>query len=151
MNHSNAGGAGAGELIRRCRVAAGLTQEELSDRADISVRTVRNLEHGRVRRPRRSTVELLAAALGLDHGATARLARLARPPAAPCPPRAGPAVIVVARPAGGAGLTGRPGPAGRPAAPGLVVVAVVVCPAGGPAECWRALVGARRATRWRAG
>lgn len=42
-----------------------MTQEELAGRAGVSVRTVRDTESGRVRRPRAATVELLAAALGL--------------------------------------------------------------------------------------
>ena len=67
MNHIKAGIVEAGELIRRYRVEAGLTQEELSEKAEISVRAVRNLEQGLVRRPRRGTLERLAVALGLEH------------------------------------------------------------------------------------
>jgi len=101
---NNTAGAGAGELIRRYRIAAGLSQEELSEKADISVRTVRNLEHGRVHRPRHSTLQLLAVALGLDDGTTARLTHMAWQPGAPPPPVAPPTVIVVTTPSAWAWL-----------------------------------------------
>ncbi|GFJ90543.1 hypothetical protein Prum_041850 [Phytohabitans rumicis] len=51
-------------LLRARRRAAGLTQAELAGRAGVGVRTVRDLERGRSR-PQRTTVELLAKALGL--------------------------------------------------------------------------------------
>jgi transcriptional regulator with XRE-family HTH domain len=92
--------AGIGELIRRYRTAAGLTQEELSEKADISVRAVRNLEHGLARRPRRSTLQLLAGALGLDGDTAARLVDLARRSGASSPPRELSAVIVITQPPG---------------------------------------------------
>ncbi|WP_328851101.1 helix-turn-helix domain-containing protein [Micromonospora globbae] len=53
------------ELLRGHRLAAGLTQAELATRAGVGVRTVRDLERGRSSRPQRTTVELLAGALGL--------------------------------------------------------------------------------------
>ncbi|MGX6605436.1 ATP-binding protein [Micromonosporaceae bacterium Da 78-11] len=59
------GGPGFDVVLRRHRLRAGLTQEELAGRAAIGVRTVRDLERGRASRPQRTTVELLAAALGL--------------------------------------------------------------------------------------
>ncbi|GIF09606.1 ATP-binding protein [Actinoplanes siamensis] len=52
-------------LLRNHRRRAGLTQEELAVRAAIGVRTVRDLERGRVARPQRTTAELLMRALGL--------------------------------------------------------------------------------------
>ncbi|MDQ3854919.1 MAG: helix-turn-helix domain-containing protein, partial [Chloroflexota bacterium] len=55
-----------GNLLRSYRRAAGLTQEELADRAGLSARAVGNLELGVSRRPRRDTVHLLADALGLS-------------------------------------------------------------------------------------
>ncbi|MEV6842054.1 tetratricopeptide repeat protein [Actinoplanes sp. NPDC051411] len=59
------GGSGFAVVLRRHRLRAGLTQEELAVRAAIGVRTVRDLERGRASRPQRTTVELLSAALGL--------------------------------------------------------------------------------------
>jgi predicted ATPase/transcriptional regulator with XRE-family HTH domain len=57
---------GFAALLRRHRLAAGLTQAELAAAAEVGVRTVRDLEAGRSVRPQRSTVELLGAALGLQ-------------------------------------------------------------------------------------
>src|SRR4051812_36546651 len=59
------GGSGFDVVLRRHRLRAGLTQDELAVRAAIGVRTVRDLERGRASRPQRTTVELLSAALGL--------------------------------------------------------------------------------------
>jgi len=58
-------GTGFGALLRARRRAAGLTQAELAERAGLGERTVRDLENGRSARPQRTTVELLAGALGL--------------------------------------------------------------------------------------
>jgi predicted ATPase/transcriptional regulator with XRE-family HTH domain len=52
-------------LLRRRRYAAALTQEELARRARVGVRTLRDLETARARRPHKSTVDLLATALNL--------------------------------------------------------------------------------------
>lgn len=57
--------SGVGEAVRRHRLVAGFTQEELAGRAGVSVRTLRDLEHGRVRQPRARSVRGLADALGL--------------------------------------------------------------------------------------
>ncbi|GAB2580042.1 XRE family transcriptional regulator [Paractinoplanes abujensis] len=68
---ANNGGESAPEqggfdaVLRRERLRARLTQDELAARAAVGVRTVRDLERGRASRPQRTTVELLAAALGL--------------------------------------------------------------------------------------
>src|SRR3954470_8045582 len=59
------GGPGFDVVLRRHRLRAGPTQEQLASRAAVGVRTVRDLERGRASRPQRTTVELLAAALGL--------------------------------------------------------------------------------------
>jgi predicted ATPase/transcriptional regulator with XRE-family HTH domain len=76
-----------GDLLRRLRVAAGLTQEELAERAGLSRRGITDLERGARRTPHRETLGLLANALGLEGNdrtafvATAR--RGSRAPAAP--------------------------------------------------------------------
>ncbi|RSM55184.1 XRE family transcriptional regulator [Amycolatopsis sp. WAC 01376] len=54
-----------GVLLRDARRRAGLTQEELADRAGLGVRTIRRLENGEGTDPRVGTVTLLADALGL--------------------------------------------------------------------------------------
>jgi transcriptional regulator with XRE-family HTH domain len=54
------------DQLARLRVKSGLTQEELSERSGVSVRTIRNLERGQVRKPRRSSVDLLLTVLGPD-------------------------------------------------------------------------------------
>jgi len=55
-----------GTLLRRSRRAAGLTQEELADRAGLSVRGISDLERGAKHRPHKDTVQLLADTLGLS-------------------------------------------------------------------------------------
>ena len=56
---------GFGGLLRKSRLASGLTQEELADAARISTRTVSDLERGINRSARNATARLLADALGL--------------------------------------------------------------------------------------
>ena len=66
-------------LLRRSRLAAGLTQEELAERARLSVRGITDLERGARRAPHKETVHLLADALGLtpdDRAAFERAVRL---------------------------------------------------------------------------
>ena len=55
-----------GDLLRRCRVTAGLTQEELAERAHVSARAISDLERGVKRTPQRGTLALLADALRLS-------------------------------------------------------------------------------------
>jgi predicted ATPase/DNA-binding XRE family transcriptional regulator/Tfp pilus assembly protein PilF len=54
-----------GDLLRRYRVAAGLTQEALAERAQLSRRAISDLERGARTRPWRNTIALLAGALTL--------------------------------------------------------------------------------------
>jgi transcriptional regulator with XRE-family HTH domain len=76
------GGDGAfGSLLRARRIRSGLTQGELSRRAGVSIRALRDIEQGRVRQPRRESVERLAAALGPAPGDAAS------PSAGPSPGR----------------------------------------------------------------
>jgi tetratricopeptide (TPR) repeat protein/transcriptional regulator with XRE-family HTH domain len=65
-------------LLRRYRVAAGLTQEELAERARLSARTLGDLERGVSHAPRKDTVALLAQALDLGAPERAALAQAAR-------------------------------------------------------------------------
>jgi tetratricopeptide (TPR) repeat protein/transcriptional regulator with XRE-family HTH domain len=73
-----------GVLLRRYRVAAGLTQEELAELASISRRSISDMECGVPHRPRRDTVTLLAEALNLaevDRSTFIEAARQRRPDA----------------------------------------------------------------------
>ena len=67
-----------GDLLRRHRLAAGLTQESLADLAGMSVRGLSDLERGARRVPRRETVRLLSEALHLSPDEQARLEAAAR-------------------------------------------------------------------------
>src|SRR6266852_9924438 len=76
-----AGSHAFADLLRQHRLAAGLTQEALAERAGLSLRGVSDLERGARRAPHRDTVRRLTAALGLDAAeqgaamaATARIA-----------------------------------------------------------------------------
>ena len=68
-----------GALLRHHRLTAGLTQEELAERAGLSTRGVQALETGGRTSPRAETVRLLADALGLDAETRAALIAAARP------------------------------------------------------------------------
>jgi predicted ATPase/DNA-binding XRE family transcriptional regulator len=67
-----------GALLRRHRLKAGLTQEELAERAGVSARGVQQLERGRTA-PRAETVRLLAEALELSADARAALIAAVHP------------------------------------------------------------------------
>jgi tetratricopeptide (TPR) repeat protein/transcriptional regulator with XRE-family HTH domain len=58
-----------GDVLRSHREHLHLTQEELAQRAALGVRTIRELEAGRVLRPRGHSLRLLAQALELDEDA----------------------------------------------------------------------------------
>lgn len=72
-----------GDLLRRMRTAAGLTQEQLGVLATLSTQTVSTLERGTRSRPRRETVLLVATALGLSDADTHRLLVASRDTADP--------------------------------------------------------------------
>ena len=74
------GGTGSfGELLRRRRQAAGLTQEALAERAGVSAKAISDLERDPDRTPRLDTIVLLADALGLDSADRQTLLAVARP------------------------------------------------------------------------
>jgi non-specific serine/threonine protein kinase len=62
-----------GWLLRRYRLAAGLTQEELAERAGVSVKGLSVLETGKRKTPYRHTITLLVKALGLTASEAAAL------------------------------------------------------------------------------
>ena len=67
-----------GDMLTQYRKAAGLTQEELAERAHLSRNAISALERGSRRYPRKDTVQLLAAALGLSSGEQSDLLAAAR-------------------------------------------------------------------------
>ncbi len=115
-------GGGFGGQLRRDRAAAGLTQEDLAERSGLSVRTISDLERGRISQPRRSTVRQLTRALSCsgpqgDEAAAAGAARPAQLPA-DLADFTGRAVLV-------AELAGLLEVAGDSQGPGAVVVSAV--------------------------
>lgn len=79
--------ASFGDLLRHFRLAVGLSQEELAERAGLSARGISDLERGARHAPRPETVRLLAAALDLAAPDRERLIasvqRVREPTAAP--------------------------------------------------------------------
>ncbi|WP_370383500.1 helix-turn-helix domain-containing protein [Catenulispora sp. GAS73] len=78
-------GSHFGVALRRLRVAGMMSQEQLAQRAGLSVRAVRDMERGRVTRPRGDSIRLLAEALGLDPAARTEFVRASTRPAGPGP------------------------------------------------------------------
>src|SRR5436190_3440612 len=78
-----------GALLKRHRLAAGLTQEALAERTGVSVRALSDLERGG-RTPRLGTMALLAAGLGLTDAQRAALGAAGRPDTGPVPPSGAP-------------------------------------------------------------
>src|SRR5678816_1469442 len=68
------------DLLRQHRLAAGLTQEELAERAGVSRRGISDLERTARSRPYRETVRVLADALGLTGGERSAFFVAAKPP-----------------------------------------------------------------------
>ena len=67
-------GESFGARLRRARAAAGLSQQELAERAGLTVNGISQLERGIRKRPYPHTVRVLADALGMaDHTMTYRL------------------------------------------------------------------------------
>jgi tetratricopeptide (TPR) repeat protein/transcriptional regulator with XRE-family HTH domain len=69
---------GFGAAVRRRRIAARFTQEQLAGKAGLSARSLGDIERGRVRYPRPETVRLLAAAFELAEAELAEFHALAR-------------------------------------------------------------------------
>jgi class 3 adenylate cyclase/tetratricopeptide (TPR) repeat protein len=67
-----------GDILRRLRRAAGWTQAELAERANLSLRGIADLERGINRHPRRETVLALAEALELPEETRHRFVAAAR-------------------------------------------------------------------------
>jgi transcriptional regulator with XRE-family HTH domain/tetratricopeptide (TPR) repeat protein len=74
---------GFGEVLRGLRVAAGLNQEELAERAGLSAHGISDLERGARTRPYPATIRRLAAALGLSAEELAALKAASRVASAP--------------------------------------------------------------------
>lgn len=55
-----------GETVRERRIAAGMTQEQLASESGLSRSTIQSIERGDDRRVNRSTLRLIADALGTD-------------------------------------------------------------------------------------
>jgi DNA-binding XRE family transcriptional regulator len=62
-----------GRQVKRERMAHGLTQEALAERAGLSARAISDLERGVNRAPRKETLRLLAEALQLTSESRAQL------------------------------------------------------------------------------
>ena len=82
------------DLLRQLRTAAALSQEELAERAGVSLRGISDLERGVRRTPHLSTVRLLADALALGPGDREALLAAARPGTVPETNGAPPAAAV---------------------------------------------------------
>lgn len=68
------------KLLRRYRLEAGWTQEQLAHKCTVSVRTISDLERGRIARPRSFTAEQLAGTLPLSREQRDQLLSAARQP-----------------------------------------------------------------------
>jgi predicted ATPase/transcriptional regulator with XRE-family HTH domain len=66
-----------GDLLRRCRLAAGLTQETLAERTGLGVRSIQHLEGG-AHLPHRKTIDRLIRGLGLAPEERSQFARVAQ-------------------------------------------------------------------------
>lgn len=64
------------DMVREYRQGSGWTQLEVANRAGISVGALRDLEQGRIARPRGATLRRLAAALELSTSETSEMVRL---------------------------------------------------------------------------
>lgn len=72
-----------GTLLRRHRLAAGLSQDALAERAGLSLQGISALERGHRRTPQRDTLALLASALALSEGQRRAFEAAAAPTSSP--------------------------------------------------------------------
>src|SRR6266849_5343941 len=77
MASANARARGA--LLKRARIAAGLSQEELAGRSGVSVHTISDMERGLARHTRPATLTLLADVLPLSPPERAALTAARQP------------------------------------------------------------------------
>jgi predicted ATPase/transcriptional regulator with XRE-family HTH domain len=75
-------GLAFGDLLRRRRALAGLTQEDLAESTGLTTQAISLLERGERRRPQRYTVQKLAESLGLEGQALTEFESAARRPSA---------------------------------------------------------------------
>lgn len=68
-----------GQMVRRFRLGAALSQEELAEQSGLSARQISDLERGLRKSPRLETIRMLSAALTLGDEARADLLAAARP------------------------------------------------------------------------
>jgi predicted ATPase/DNA-binding XRE family transcriptional regulator len=102
-------GTAFGDLLRHYRELAGLTQEELAEKAGLTAKAIGALERGERRQPYPATVHALAQALKLCEADYAALlaARTRRAPEMPAPPPHAPAPMPSTMPAQLTPLIGR--------------------------------------------
>ncbi|HEV2238158.1 MAG TPA: ABC transporter substrate-binding protein, partial [Ktedonobacterales bacterium] len=101
-----------GQLLKHYRIAAGLTQEALAERAGLAVRSISDLERGLRHRPYADTLGKLVAALQLSMEERAQLEAAARRRGVPSVPRSPDvsAGLPIASSAPTAGATAPPDP-----------------------------------------
>ena len=107
------GAGGFGSRLRACRQSSGLSQQELAERAGLSIRAISKLECGWTRWPYPGSVDRLADALGLRDAARTEFmvtaGRRLGQGAGPVGPRAGDVYIPRLLPALSPAFTGRAG------------------------------------------
>ncbi len=96
-----------GRQVRALRQRSGLTQEELADRSALSVRSLRDLEGGRVAKPRSRSIRQIADALELPADEERQLLALLSDESPEPPPPAVPSERISQLPADIANFTGR--------------------------------------------
>jgi transcriptional regulator with XRE-family HTH domain len=96
---ASAGQPTFGALLRQYRLVAGLSQEELAERAGLSAQALSALENGRRQAPYRHTVALLITAMGLAETEAAALAASVIRPRVPTGAAAGETPVDSANPA----------------------------------------------------